>query len=613
MKKLYGAIVLGLCIALSRAFPTVAVAAKPAHSSPVALTANGKKLMEHYASILSSLQGDISGALPSVDPGMTHPFMAVYRSRQTKKPYLLRNRAFTGAIAQCQRTAGPILSMVDPFLSSDQYDNQLVEASIIADATPRGLATFAQQSKANEALINSLLADPALMKQMQMADGARHGNYGLTMQIYTAIEKASPLSHKGILQRFALAIALLQRPALAWYPFHPVKRYLNFQNAYLKKELSPYFPTLTTWDCRFVADEPYTNQQISWFRHMFMNYEPNNVMTGHYLNIVHTDVGYNHMHFHCVPGGKPAQFIAGGGECGARAWIARLAERSFGIPTWGVQQVGHAALTHWTPNGWVTRFSAGWDWIWWNQRSGLHFLLESQARAYPKKFMRVLRARWIGSALGEQKPDLRSYGTGGYWFAIADCEEREIVASGKPTYVTPSLTQLAKLNGLTLAQKLAATEVPSSAMEISEAANGAITIPAAAYSGHTGVVPGVTSMKSFSGGMQIFYHCGQPAGKKHHPFQYVVKVNRPGTYEITAKYISVKPTEYLNLTVNNGSAPATMTMPWTNGMWQVTKPVKINLVKGENTLIFNRGKMTGYHARGIFTLSLKAFVLTPAK
>ncbi|MGC8553558.1 MAG: hypothetical protein ACP5O7_11935 [Phycisphaerae bacterium] len=611
MKKLYGAIVLALCFATSRAFPTAAVAAKPA--SPAVLTASGKALMEHYASILNTLQGEISSALPSVDPGMTHPFMDAYRAEQTKKPYKLTNHAFTGAIARCQQTAAPILYMVDPFLSSNQYDKQLLEASVIADATPRGLAAFAQQSKANEDIINALLKDPALMMQIQKADGPRHGDYGLTMQIYNAIEHASPLAHKGILQRFALATALIQSPLQQWDPFHPVGRYLNFQNAYLKKELSPYFPTLTTWECRFVADEPYSNQQISWFRHMLMNYEPNNVMSGHYLNIVHTDVGYNHMHFHCVPGGKPAVFIAGGGECGARAWIARLAERSFGIPTWGVQQPGHAALTHWTPNGWVTRFAAGWDWIFWNQRSGLHFLLESQARAYPKKFMRVLRARWIGSALGEQKPDLRSYGTGGYWFAIADCEEREIIASGKPTYVTPSAAHLAEHNGPTLAQKLAAAEVPSSALEISVAANGVITIPAAAYRGHAGMVPGLTSMKSFSGGMQIYYHCSQPAGKKHHPFQYIVKATRPGTYEIMAKYNSIKPTEYLNLTVNHGSAPVTMTMPWTNGMWQVTKPVKVNLVKGENTLTFNRGKMTGYHARGIFAVSLKKFVLTPAE
>ncbi|NNM87909.1 MAG: hypothetical protein HKL95_05260 [Phycisphaerae bacterium] len=579
--------------------------------SPVVLNDRGRKFLAHYAAILRTLRHQIYHALPAVDPGMLRPFMDAYRAEQTQKPYLLRNHAFIEAIAHCQKVAVPVLSRVDPFLSSSHDDNKLIEASVIADATPRGLAAFAQQSRFHEALIKSLLADPDLIKQMQMADGPRHGHYGLAMQIYTAIEHSCPQSHKGILQRFALAVALVQKPALAWYPFHPVQRYLNFQRAYLRHELNPAFPTFTTWECRFVADEPYRNHEISWFRRMLMNYEPNYVMSGHYLDIVHTDVGYNHMHWNCVPGCKPAQLIAGGGECGARAWIGRLAERAFGIPTWGVKQRGHAALTHWTPTGWVTRLGAGWDWIWWNHRNGLHFLLESKARAYRKKFTRVLRAQWIGIALGEQKPNLSSFGTGGYWWAIAESEEREIIASGKPTYVTPGNARLARVNGPTLAQRVAATEVPSSAVKISRQTNGVITIPAAAYRGRNGTVPGVTSAKSFSGGMQIYYHCGQPAWKEHDPFQYVVRVTRPGVYEVRATVVSVKPTEYLNLVVNHGHTPVAITIPWTNGRWQVTKPIAITLVKGKNILTFDRGRVTGFPARGIFALSIKKFVLAP--
>ena len=578
---------------------------------PVVLNARGRKLLAHYASILRTLRHQISSALPSVDPGMLQPFMDAYRAEQNKRPYLLRNHAFIRAIAHCQQVAAPVLSRVDPFLSSSHDDNKVIEASAIADATPRGLAAFAQQSRVHEALINSLLRDPGLMKQMQTAGGPRHGRYGLAMQIYTAIQHSCPQSHQGILRRFALAVALVQKPTLAWYPFHPVRRYLNFQQAYLRHELNPAFPTLTTWECRFVADEPYRNQEISWFRRMLMNYEPNDVMSGHYMDIVHTDVGYNPMHWNCVPGCKPAQLIAGGGECGARAWIGRLAERTFGIPTWGARQRGHAALTHWTPTGWVTRLGAGWDWIWWNHRNGLHFLLESKARAYRKKFMRVLRAQWIGAALGEPKPNLSSFGTGGCWWAIAESEEREIIASCKPRYVTPDNARLARVNGPTLAQKLAATEVPSSAVKISQEANGVITIPAAAYRGRNGIVSGVTRAKSFTGGMQIYYHCGQPAWKKHAPFQYVVRVTRPGVYEVTATVVSVKPTEYLNLMVNHGHAPVAITIPWTNGRWQVTKPIAITLVTGKNILTFDRGPVTGFPARGIFALSIKKFVLAP--
>jgi hypothetical protein len=36
------------------------------------------------------------------------------------------------------------------------------------------------------------------------------------------------------------------------------------------------------------------------------------------------------------------------------------------------------------------------------------------------------------------------------------------------------------------------------------------------------------------------------------------------------------------------------------------------LKRGANTLTFERGKMTGFKAKGIYALSIKEFVLTPA-
>lgn len=253
---------LGQCIAA-----TAVHAARPSH---IVLTAKSRKLMAHYASILAQVRAEVSRVLPKVDPGMIHPFMAAYRAEKKQTSYRLTNKAFLTAIAHCQNVAAPILSIENQLLSSPQYDDQLAEASIIAEATPTGLAAFAQQSREHEKLIHSLLSDPALMKQMLVAGGARQGNYGLTMEIYTTIEHACPLSHHGILQRLALATALIQHPTLMWQPFNPLGRYINFQNAYLKRELDPAFPTLTTWDCRFVVNDPFSNHEISWFRHMLM-------------------------------------------------------------------------------------------------------------------------------------------------------------------------------------------------------------------------------------------------------------------------------------------------------------------------------------------------------
>ncbi|MGC8539908.1 MAG: hypothetical protein ACP5QA_04680 [Phycisphaerae bacterium] len=578
--------------------------------------------MAQYSAILEKLRGKISQALPSVDPGLKHPFMRAYRAESKfVKPPFLRSHAYAQALSRCQSVAAPILSIVDPVLSSRHLDKWLVEASVIADATPRGLAAFAQKSKANEDLIRSMLADPALMKQMQMADGARNGNYGLTMQIYKAIRHASPLAKKGVFQRLALATALIQRPSMAgWdeHKFKAVARYMNFQNAYLAKELDPVFPTLSVWEFRFVVNDPFSNREISWFRKMMMNYAPAYVLSGHYIDIVHTDVGYiRSPRWGTFPGDMAEQIVESGGECGPRAWYGRLAERAFGIPAWGVKQRGHAALTHWTRDGWVTRFSAGWDWIWWKGTSGINFYLESQARRYPADFMKVLRAQWIGSVLGEQKPDLWRLGTGGFWFAVANSQERAIIASGKPADVTPTNARLAALYGPTLAQKLRQAHIAPSAMRVSVNNSGVITIPAVAFknaSGPRGKKVGlIIASKSFSGGMQLYYQIGQPSGNKHQPIEYVVDAPAAGRYELVAEVDSVKAPENMTVAVNHGKASVKLIVPWTAGMWQDTKPVEVTLAKGKNTLTFDKGKSDAYSAKFIYALSIKKFVLTPQR
>jgi len=59
-----------------------------------------------------------------------------------------------------------LLTQAEPFLSSDTLDVKLVSCAVLAAATPRGLAEFAQQGNEQEALVGKLLADTGLMKQM---------------------------------------------------------------------------------------------------------------------------------------------------------------------------------------------------------------------------------------------------------------------------------------------------------------------------------------------------------------------------------------------------------------------------------------------------------------
>ena len=59
------------------------------------------------------------------------------------------------------------------FLSSDKLDAELAKYVVLFEATPRGLAEFAQQGKEQEQLVARLLADSDLMVQMVVADGAK--------------------------------------------------------------------------------------------------------------------------------------------------------------------------------------------------------------------------------------------------------------------------------------------------------------------------------------------------------------------------------------------------------------------------------------------------------
>ena len=67
------------------------------------------------------------------------------------------------------------------FLAGDggaAIDAELVLCAVLSDATPAGLAAFAGQGKPNEALLEALLGNTVLMRDMLLAGGASGGNYG---------------------------------------------------------------------------------------------------------------------------------------------------------------------------------------------------------------------------------------------------------------------------------------------------------------------------------------------------------------------------------------------------------------------------------------------------
>lgn len=537
---------------------------------------------------------------------------AALDAAQADEPkYIQASQAAKAALAAAEanelKAAKDAIAGVMPFLSSDELDAKLVACVVLAQATPRGLAEFAQQGREQEALVGELLADGDLMKQMLVADGAKGGKYGHAMAIYAAIQKASSKAKEGLFQRLALAISLEHAVPIAQSNpeadtnapavVDPVKRYLHFEKAYLDGELDPAFKSLSAWEYRMAVNGDEPDHILAWGREMLRNYRPDHVLNPdygwRYSGAVRTDVRYGsqNVKYDRPELQKYQNIILNGGVCGRRAFFGRFILRSFGIPTVPRPQTGHAALAHWTPDGWVINLGANWGSGRVDNGPDTIFLLRTQARKHPADFLKVLRAQWVGDALGEQKYNGSREGSGGLWSVMAHFAQKAIVADAKSLQLAARGTQLGEADesAETRAAAVAKATVTDADKRIVTGPNGAITIPAAACGGGNQLV------KSFLGGQQMI--CGGP-------FTCVVDVPKAGTYALTARVVTVHSDTRLLLTPNDAKAPVDMPIPFTLGAWQQTAPVEVTLSEGKNTLAFTNPTAA---------FALKDLTLTPGK
>ena len=177
----------------------------------------------------------------------------------------------------------------------------------------------------------------------------------------------------------------------------PVKRYLHFEKAYLDGELDPAFKNFTAWEYRMVVECDAPDDILAWGREMLRTYRPDQITNPdygwRYVVAVKTEVTYGSQNVsNDLPSLHKYQNIPmNGGVCGRRAFFGRFILRSFGIPVWGVTQHKHAAVSHWTPHGWVVNLGAGFEHSWWDKddapRSGSDFLLETQAREHGQELL----------------------------------------------------------------------------------------------------------------------------------------------------------------------------------------------------------------------------------
>ena len=508
---------------------------------------------------------------------------------------------------------------LDAVLASDPLDAKLARLAVMTEATPRGLAAFADQGDAQKQLIERLLADDALLVQMAVADGARDGKYGEAKRIYDSIQQASDKANDGTLQRLAVAIALehavpvAQRNAVgkadAPATVDPVARYKHFEKAFLDGELDPAFKDLSVWDLRMVVNGEEPDEMLAWGREMLRNYRPDHITTPdyrwRYVGAVRTDVKYGSQD--CQYDQDELQFfqniLMNGGVCGRRAFFGRFILRAFGVPTTARPQKGHAALVHWTPAGWVVCLGAGWGSGWTQTPYGpdLDFLATTQARATGPDYLQVKRAHWIGSVFGEQwTPGENAKHPPGFWNGVALLTQRQLIEAAGAKALAAVGTDIGEANESKEKEVYAAVTITDKDRAIATGQDGTITIPAVGTTNPTSSTGKILFMASPGGGTQLHY--GRNGGPQD--FEYAFEAPAAGRYRLTARVVTPSWKQSLTATVNDAGQPVEIPLPFTVGMWDTTEPVEVELVKGRNVLRFSRPGATA-------GVTIKEFTLTP--
>ena len=603
------------------------------------LNKQGIELEKQYAQELDLISKQIAKALPKIDQQNKDSFetarteLAALKKPREDDPEPLQKKYHEAkplAESKALESARPLIAELESLLNSEVLDGKLMKAAILRHGTPAGLAEFAQQSEHHKTLLDKLLTNEKLMKQVLLSGRANGGEYGEAMEVYHAILEASERARKpGILQRLALGTALHQ----PWLdenkkgsvnglvfsdhknPDGQVSRYLHYEQAFLNGELDPQFKDFNAWECRFITNDPYTNEELSWGRSMLRQFRPDHITNPdqkwRYTRVVKSDLPYCSTRHDPSLGLPQQQALALGGICGRRAFFGRFIARAFGIPSRRSTQTGHAALNRWTPDGWVVNFGGWWSFNWCGPQGGLDFYLDSRAREFEDDYLKVLRSQWIGDALGEEDVSLRQYGQGGgFWDGLAFYLKRAIVedANLEETDTDSALAALSAEEARLLGEsdKVLGEEgvkeivIPDEDKKIIVTEDGTVTVPAVACSSPRNNTDKVIFLNSYDGGMQLHY---QRLGSQPEILKYSVEVPSAGKYEMTMNVCTVSEEDPVIARLNRRTIVNTI-LPYTKGTWQRTKPETIELREGRNTIQFT------YRApnRGV---SFKDFQLKP--
>ncbi len=625
-------------------FVSLALTLSAAPKEPVVLTPEGEKLLKAYNEELNTLRAEIKKIAPAVDAkkkatfDFHHNLINTIPTRPNPQGLILAPVTYckgyppyASAQGNALLAARVIFKDVDPFLKGKNLHAKLAKCSLLSSAS-RNLAEFAQLGKEEKSYVDMLLNDDKLLVEVMELGGVRSNEYGEAIRMYKTIQKASKNAQtKDFYRLWALASALeypagIKAPEGETQTQTLIAHYLNYEKAFHDGELDPLFGTLSAFDCRFIFDFQRPLKDTVWMRKMMRNYRPDHMKLDYrwrYCRITKSDVPYTNgltgargklgvelglSHFQ--------KYFLEGGSCGPRAFVGRNATHAFGIPSMPSPQTAHAALAHWTPDGWVTVFGAPWTYSR-ARGNGLNFELQTRARKEPEMYREYLRAYWLGDVFGEADTFLKSFGKGGgFWKALghykklaivedADIKELEAVGSefaeSNEAAVSP-ISDWSEEEGSTdkvenTVPQIVLTEADTT---ITTDKNGVITIPIAACKTRESTEK-IRLIKSFDDSfVQAHYSL---AGKRPELLNYYVTIPKAGKYEVTSKVVSVSIDRSFLLRVNRRSLHD-IDVPFSMGDWVDTKPVTIDLKEGKNRLLFT----IKYPNKG---LSLRSFTLKP--
>ena len=333
--------------------------------------------------------------------------------------------------------------------------HDLLECTILVQATPDKLSSwYNRDSETKKDLLDQFLNDFNLMECFVKDGGPSHGNYGPALDIYYRLrnefneddvlfERYSSDQQMAI--DLAVAIALEHATPIPIFKHEqdenvdPIQRYHYYMDAYLKDELDDSFIELPVWMLRLVIDSNATDSDLTWGREYLKAYRPDEITWSdehwRYNRAVRTDVGYRHPDHDF---NNYVDLLSAGGECGARAWFGRFICKAWGIPTWGVRQPGHAAMSRWTStNGWMICLGAGWEVSYWDEtryngenksvgrREGVDFFEEASARDsvdIDTYFRKVVQLECLAESFGETVEE--DYVSEKFWRSLALAQRR---------------------------------------------------------------------------------------------------------------------------------------------------------------------------------------------